>query len=627
MSKRLAGKIAALDQSPHVARGSKNDPYDAFDSIDGRHPWQSAVPDGYVAYPVRRLERGKIVYFNFSLAREMGLLASDHPDQMNIDLERKLLDTFCIQIINEYDQENGARIPEDAIKPYPYMATRYLQLQHSDKQGRTSGDGRSVWNGTVHHKGKTWDISSRGTGVTCLAPGAVEADRPLKTGASEFGYGCGMADMTELYGSALMSEIFHRNGIETERCLAIIDLGKGCGIGVRAAPNLTRPAHLFLYLKQGRLDSLKKAADYLIRRQTDNRVWRFAPNSPQRYQHMLTEISRDFARFAARLERNYIFAWLDWDGDNVLANAGIIDYGSIRQFGLRHDQYRYDDVQRFSTNLNEQRGKARLTVQVFAQLVDYLETGDRKPVKTFFRHPELRRFDREFDREIRHIFLQQIGFDQEQVETALQKNAPLVEKLYAAFSVLERMKTKSGFKKLPDGVNRPAIFNMRTALRELPRLLLETGSDWPTQDAWIDNRELLDLIASSHAKRADLSLKGALNRHLSSFRAHYLRLMKTMEGERKEAFLKALAARAWQRNRAGRITGNGAEFIVDAITRAKRRGVSPVDIQTAMEMFIASQSPPGTCPRPNGSLTSLKSPIGRLYQEFISIATEHEDDI
>ena len=30
--------------------------------------------------------------------------------------------------------------------------------------------------------------------------------------------------------------------------------------------------------------------------------------------------------------------------DVVISNAGIIDYGSVRQFGLRHDQYRYDQL-------------------------------------------------------------------------------------------------------------------------------------------------------------------------------------------------------------------------------------------------------------------------------------------
>jgi len=35
---------------------------------------------------------------------------------------------------------------------------------------------------------------------------------------------------------------------------------------------------------------------------------------------------------AAVLEEEYIFNWLAWDGDNLLASGAILDYGSIRQF-------------------------------------------------------------------------------------------------------------------------------------------------------------------------------------------------------------------------------------------------------------------------------------------------------
>ncbi|RYZ65716.1 MAG: hypothetical protein EOP05_20205, partial [Proteobacteria bacterium] len=240
-----------------------------------------------------------------------------------------------------------------------------------------------------------------------------------------------------------MSEIFHLNGVPTERVLTVIDLGKGCGIGVRAASNLVRPAHLFLYLKQGRLETLRQATDYMIQRQVENGEWKFSATAPDRYQKMLRAISLSFARFAAHLERNYIFAWLDWDGDNVLANAGIIDYGSIRQFGLRHDQYRYDDVQRFSTNLNEQRGKARQIVEVFAQLANFLETGKKKGIEEFVSHPVVREFDREFDVELRRVFLQQVGFDAQQVQ-ALMKKRSEVEKLYSSFLTLEKTKTRAG---------------------------------------------------------------------------------------------------------------------------------------------------------------------------------------
>lgn len=617
MSKRFAS-TKAKQKSLNVS----DSPYRAFESIDGQHPWQTSVPEGFVGYPVRALERGKVAYFNFALAREMGLIPAHHGDEMTPELAARIIETFAIQIVNEYDQENG-RISKSRLKKHPYMATRYLQLQHANKRGVTSGDGRSVWNGITVHKGTTWDISSRGTGVTCLAPGAVQAQRPLKTGEGEFGYGCGLADVSELLGSAVLSEIFHLNGIPTERVLTVIDLGRGCGIGVRAAPNLIRPAHLFLYLKQGRYDSLKKATDYFIRRQVENGRWKFSYASPDRYRKMMTEIARDFARFAAKLERHYIFAWLDWDGDNVLADAGIIDYGSIRQFGLRHDQYRYDDVDRFSTNLNEQRGKARLTVQVFAQLCDFLETGKRQPIEAFEKHSAVRDFDRAFDLDLREIFLTQCGLDERQTAALMSAQRPLVESFYAAFSALERTKAKAGRKRLPDGVNRPAVFNMRKALRELPQILLrEKGDGGPTAE------ELLDLIASSHAKRADLKIRATLRHRLESFMKLYVRVLRTACGSANwMLFLKNAAVRAEDLNRDGRITGNGAEFVIDEILKAKRRGLSNRDIQTAIDLFIASQTPKSAQGGRRLRPQSLQSEAGKLFQELVNIAFEWQEDI
>ena len=181
-----------------------------------------------------------------------------------------------------------------------------------------------------------------------------------------------------------------------------------------------------LWLKQGQKDVLRRGVDLLINRKGENEAWNFSARSPDRYKLMLKEVALSFARFAALLERRYIFAWLDWDGDNVLADAGIIDYGSIRQFGLRHDQYRYDDVQRFSTNLNEQRGKARFTVQVFAQLVDFLETGRRRSLKAYDTSEAARIYDREFDRAIRQEFLEQIGCNAETAQTLVKTNRKAV---------------------------------------------------------------------------------------------------------------------------------------------------------------------------------------------------------
>lgn len=627
MSRKMTPKTFELAPSVRSAPRSRPEAYSAFDQIDGRHPWQSAVPDGFVPYPVRRLERGKVVYFNFSLAREMGLLPADHPDQLTPALTRKLLDTFSIQIINEYDQQKGGSLDKTTLKPHPHMATRYLQLQHANKQGRTSGDGRSIWNGLFKHHGQSWDISSRGTGVTCLSPGAVEANRPLKTGATEFGYGCGLADITELYGSTVMSEIFHLNGVHTERMLVIIDLGKGCGIGVRAAQNLIRPAHLFLYLKQGRLEPLRQATDYLIRRQTENRMWRFSPTSPDRHRLMLKEIALSFARFAAKLEREYIFAWLDWDGDNVLASGGIIDYGSIRQFGLRHDQYRYDDIQRYSTNLNEQKGKARLTVQVFAQLVHFLETGKRRPLRSFENHASVREFDREFERELRKLFLSQVGFSDKQIEALCKQGKSVVEPLYQSFLALEKWKTTAGLKRLPDGVNRPAIFNMRKVLRDLPEAIFNASEPEGSMRA-LPAEEMMELMASSFAKKADLRLRPALREKIARFQKAYLRSLKVAcDDQDLTAFIRDLAERAQDTNRAGRITGNGSEFIVDALLRARKRGLAHSEIQAAIDLFVSSQAPKVALQKRPAKPVEIQSNVGRLFQELVNIAHEFEEDI
>lgn len=573
-------------------------------------------------YPVRKLARGQVMWFNFQLAKDMGLIASDHPHKMTPELDKKIIETFSIQIVNEWDQEHGAQVPPNLLKPNAYMATRYLQLQHEDKQGRTSGDGRGIWNGTIRHRGTTWDISSRGTGVTQLSPGAVEAQRPLKTGTEEFGYGCGLADTTELLGSALFSEVFHRNGLSTERVLAVIDLGREVGIGVRAAPNLFRPAHLFLWLKQGERETLARGFDLVIQRQCDNGVWAWNPRSADRYKRAVTEIAKSFAQFAARLERRYIFAWLDWDGDNVLANAGIIDYGSIRQFGLRHDQYRYDDVERFSTNLNEQRGKARFTVQVFAQAAEFLETGKKENLEKFANCDAGRIFDREFDLEVRREFLGQLGLEAADIESALTgSRRRLVENLYSTFLKLETLKTKSGPRKLPDGVNRPAVFNMRRLLRELPDHVFTETRTWATPTA----EQAVQFMRSAFAKRHDLKLRGSLRTKTNDFLNAYRSFFSEIFGDKPHpAKIRAWRVRARHKNFEGRITGNGSEYLVEELVKARKRGITLDDLRQAIELFIASQAPhnpPATRP------AVVSSGAGDLFNTLVNISIEHEEDI
>ena len=349
-------------------------------SIDGRHPLKHQVPEACIEYPVRYRAGGRVAYFNFELAKEMGLIPQDYPENLDAQLEKVLLDTFALQIINDHDQMKAKKFPANEIKPNRYMVTRYLQLQHPNKKGLTSGDGRSMWNGTVSFRGKTWDISSCGTGATRLSPACAIHKKHFRTGDPFVAYGCGRASLAEGYSAALMSEVFHKNSIATERTLLLIDFGAS-SINVRVGENLIRPSHMFRFLKQGDYNGLKKIVDYFINRQESNGYYKALSHDHLKYDNFLKHMSLVFAQATARFESEYIFCWLDWDGDNILAHkAGIIDYGSVRQFGLFHKEYRYDDVERYSTSILEQKHKAKQTIQVFCQLVEYLKTKKRKPL-------------------------------------------------------------------------------------------------------------------------------------------------------------------------------------------------------------------------------------------------------
>lgn len=621
---RIKARSLSLDLAKNTASAAES-AYSRFDKLDGTHPWQQAVPEGCVLYSVRELGLGRVAYFNWDLAREMGLIDRDHPERMTKALEEKIIETFSLRIINEWDQENKLSFPKSSLKSNRYMATRYLQLQHPDKMGRTSGDGRCIWNGVIQNAGKVWDVSSRGTGVTSLAPGAVLAGRPLKSGNTDHGYGCGMAEIDELYAAAIMAEIFHRNGLNTERVLCIVDLGRGVGIGVRAGQNLLRPAHLFGHLRQGQLAPLKRATDYLIDRQFRNGEWPFGLHSRRRYDLLLRQVTDQFARFLAHLERDYIFAWLDWDGDNVLANAGIIDYGSVRQFGLRHDQYRYDDVDRFSTNLNEQKKKARVLVQAFAQMVDFLNTGVKKPLAEFSRHQSLKRFDVQFQRHLLERFLYQVGFAREARTRALSHHLKLVEQLYREFSFLEKFKTYRKLTRVADGVNRPAIFNLRLALAELPKKYAQLYSEGkPLQLA---DEALFRIMLSDFAAGRDKKLNARLSRRLNRFQKIYHQLIETL-APRSQILetLSEISRRAQMINRRDRMTGNALIHVVDELLKARRRGLSDYAIQDVMKAIIEDQVlAPDLIHRQIEMAKSATT--AELWSEVLTLVRTHHEEI
>lgn len=624
-------KNSAMKKTTEKAdRQATEKTYSAFECLDGRHPWMEQVPEGFVAYRVRQLNVGKVAYFNFALAKEMGLIEANHPYELNSELEQRVIDTFSLQIINEYDELTKKRISAETILPHKFMATRYLQLQHSNKQGKTSGDGRGIWNGTVQHRGTTWDVSSRGTGVTCLAPGAVAANKPLKTGGTEFGYGCGLAEIDELLAASISAETMHLQGIPTERVLCIIDLGKGYGIGVRAGQNLIRPAHLFLYLKQERHESLKAATDYFIKRQIANKKWQMKskPGTQASYEEMVDIVCDSFARFTAKLDMDYIFAWLDWDGDNVLADAGIIDYGSVRQFGIRHDKYRYDDVERFSTNLNEQRVKARQIVQVFVQMTDYLKTGKRKSLREFSNHPIVSKFNALFSKYRADRLLYRMGFNQIQRENVLKAKSEVFQNFDDAFTFLERVKISGDQVKVADGVNHPPLFNMRTILGTLPKYLVQAKDGF--QQSTMPEKEFFKSILSTFAPTPDIQIEEKQQLAIAKFQTLYKELVILAAGKMApHHILRGITKRAQILNSEKRITGNALIEIVEEVLLHKKRGLSNQQIQRVVDRFVHDHLNLPEGPASRYHKHSKRGPAVEpdLYSKLLTLVDDHRDDI
>jgi hypothetical protein len=377
--------------------------------------------------------------------------------------------------------------------------------------------------------------------------------------------------------------VFTRNGIQTERILCVLEYHGGTSVTVRAGLNLLRPSHFFLHLKQGRYDRLKAVADYYIDRQLANGTWAPIPRGKDRYDYLLERVAETFAKLSARFEKDYIFCWLDWDGDNILVDGSIIDFGSIRQFGLYHHEYRFDDHERWSTNVKEQRIKARDIVQTFAQLVDFIKTHKKKPHDRFQHVAALHQFDRTYKQHKRELLLERMGFDRKDLPHLIKGRGRTIERFENVFYNLEMTTTQKGEVKVPDGVCRHAIFKMRDVLRDLPDILMGGGAS---------AKDFMDIMRSEYATKRDLRLTRYRRWQIQRLQRTYSDLVRYLAKHRKVdemAVLKELAARSKVINRPERITGDAVSAIADDLT-ARRRRLTHGQLYRAVEGFVREQT-------------------------------------
>ncbi len=583
----------------------------AFRALDGSHPLRLALPEGQTSYHARPIAGAEVVWFNHALAREMGLIPAGRPERLDAELRRAVLDAFALQIVNEWDLHHGPPLDPTERLPGPYMATRYLQLQHPGRTGRTSGDGRSVWIGTAGGPDGEWDISACGTGVTHLCPATAWSGRFYRTGSRAASYGCGTATVQEGLGAALMSEALHREGVQTERVLAVIGLGGGRAINVRAGRNLLRPAHFFLWSKRGDIGALRRLAEYHDARERARGLLRRSGGG-RRWERLTAELTRGFARQAAIFESEYLFVWLDWDGDNILMNGGILDYGSVRQFGLYHRDYRYDDATRWSTTIPEQRRKARLIVQNFAQIRDMLERGRKRPLAEFKNDRAVRQFDTEFERFARLFLLRRIGFDASLAERLRRGRGRELERFRAIHGWFERVRSARGPRRVNDGITWNAVYSTRDLLRELPARYLAQGG-------LLEPREILAIAASSYSTPRDRRLTPYRARRAREFQRAYLALIQAaarLSRRSTPLVLTEVAARSAVLNRFTRITGDAVVHAAARLTRAHRR-LGADAVHDLIRRFVEAHT---TNPdlATTASPPAPKTPARRIFDALLS---------
>jgi hypothetical protein len=272
---------------------------------------------------------------------------------------------------------------------------------------------------------------------------------------------------------------------------------------------------------------------------------------------------------------------MSWDGDNILADGGIIDYGSVRQFGLYHREYRYDDGPRWSTTIPEQKAQARRMVRTAVQIREYLRTGRRPALDSLDGDPTLALFDAEFEAQRDRLLLRQIGFDRPAVEALFRHDRQLLRRFDRVLRSFERARSVRGPIPTRDGITWDAVYCVRDLLRELPVRLAATGRPFAP-------REFLQVALSHYASRRD---RVPTRYRLARARA-FQRLYGTLiaraarrTGRRRDAVLRLVAARSATINRAARITGDSIVWAAQVLTRQRHR-VAPVALQAAITRFI-----------------------------------------
>ena len=214
---------------------------------------------------------------------------------------------------------------------------------------------------------------------------------------------------------------------------------------VRVAPNLLRPSHFFGLLQRRDDEGLRECVRYYADREVRDGRWPVLKSEREKFATWQRESpSTSPAPLQCSRTNTFLLAGLGWGQCPLRRQHHRL--WLVRQFGLYHHDYRFEDTDRMSTSIPEQKRKARQIVQRFIQIRELLLTGERPALTTLANDDVLDLFDREFEIHKRRLFLRQVGFDETTAEKLRVHSPPEVETLLRLHNRLERKRSSVGRK-------------------------------------------------------------------------------------------------------------------------------------------------------------------------------------
>jgi hypothetical protein len=555
-------------QSQSVSSG-KDSASSVFNNMTGQSRFRNAVgAKAFIDYKTVSVP-SKVFLLNTTLLEEWGLKGVN-AERLSAVLVNSVKSAFARKIINEFDQEPS---PEE-IQPGLFMATRYMN----------TGDGRAIWNGQFDlydTSGKliaVIDVSSKGTGST-----AMRLEQDLSGG-----YGDGKASLDEFVGGYIQGEIMHRNGFQTERTLVILDLGDGQSVGVRVGAPLLRPSHIFYWEKRGNGPMTKNVIDYHIQLERLNGRGEGLGTGPGLYNRWLKKEAEALGKLIAMVESRYIFLWLAVDGDNMILPGGIIDYGSIRQFGLPYFDFRHENR---SINVWETQGLAKLILSKLIRSVELARAGKKVKGPHNFSHPLFEVFEKSYQETRLRDLLLQFGFTRDQIESIVKSSPEIGNQLVRMIDRLIKMQRgrefkfnyideESGYEKMA-----PPLYDVRKLLRLYADVLArQTNAAQP--HSRIEVTQMLKMLESKWSTKESMKPSVEMKRITETIQSAISTFLTQVSPNNRIEQLALMAERAKVANREFRLSGNGGSAVSTEIINLYNNGATPEMLNVLTENVI-----------------------------------------